>query len=174
MIAADARARAHHAEYVGLVAAAPEALFAYLDDPARLAAHMGRRSWRMGGGRMQVTPDDGRGRAVGSHIVLSGRAFGLRLHLDEVVIERTPPLSKTWETVGQPRLLVIGGYRMGYDVAAHASGSMLRVAIAYAVPDHAWPRWLGRTLAAAYARWCTRAMVADAVAHFAARAVPRD
>jgi hypothetical protein len=159
-----------HAECSGDIAADADTLFAYLDDPTRLAAHMGRRSWRMGGGRMQVTLDEGRGRVVGSHILMAGRAFGLRLDLDEVVVERTVPTSKTWETVGHPRLLVIGGYRMGHEVAAHAGGSTLRVAIAYALPTWPWPRWLGRVLAGAYARWCTQAMVADAMAHFAARA----
>jgi hypothetical protein len=150
------------------VAADAATLFTYLDDPVRLSSHMGRRSWRMGGGRMDVSVDDGRGRAVGSHIVLAGRAFGLRLGLDEVVVERRPPQAKTWETVGEPRLLVIGAYRMGFAIQQHERDSVLRVFIDYALPARGASRWLGRMLGPAYARWCTRTMVTDATAHFEA------
>ena len=44
---------------------------------------------------------------------MNGRILGLKLSLDEVVTERDPPARKVWETVGVPRLLVIGPYRMG-------------------------------------------------------------
>jgi hypothetical protein len=161
-----------HAESRGLVAAAPDAVFAYLDDPLRLSAHMGRRSWRMGGGRMDVTLDEARGRAVGSRIVLAGHAFGLPLRLDEVVVERSPPASKAWATLGEPRLVVIGAYRMGFVIEPHGRTCALRVFIDYALPARALPRALGRRLGNAYARWCTRAMVADAVAHFASPPAP--
>jgi hypothetical protein len=161
-----------HAEFSGPVATGANALFAYLDDPARLSAHMGRRSWRMGGGRMDVSVDDGHGRAVGSHIVLEGRAFGLRLELDEVIVERKPPEAKSWETVGEPRLLVIGAYRMGFAIRPLGRGSMLRVFIDYASPGRGVSRWLGRIFGTAYARWCTRAMVTDAAAHFHSTAAP--
>ena len=163
--AADPRWPSHD-ECSGDVAADAATLFAYLDDPTRLSSHMGRRSWRMGGGRMDVSVDDGRGRAVGSHIVLAGRAFGFRIELDEVVVEHRPPEAKTWETVGVPRLLVIGAYRMGFLIQPRERGSMLRVFIDYALPSRGASRWLGRMFGKAYARWCTQTMVTDAAAHF--------
>jgi hypothetical protein len=159
-----------HAEASGRVAADAGSLFAHLDTPARLSSHMGRSSWRLGGGRMDLAVDEGGGRAVGSHIVLAGRAFGVPLALDEVVVERTPPQAKAWETVGEPRLLVIGAYRMGFAIDPGERGSTLRVFLDYALPARGLSRWLGRLFGAAYARWCTRAMVADAVRHFAAAA----
>lgn len=163
--AADPRWPSHD-EYVGAVATDPATLFAHLDDPMRLSSHMGRRSWRMGGGRMDVSVDSGGGREVGSHIVLAGSAFGIPLGLDEVIVERRPPEAKAWETVGEPRLLVIGAYRMGFAIQPQACGSSLRVFIDYALPARGASRWLGRMFGSAYARWCTRTMVADAAAHF--------
>ena len=50
----------------------------------------------MGGGQMSLELDAAGGREVGSHIRMTGTAFGLKLALDQVVIERTPPRSKTW------------------------------------------------------------------------------
>jgi len=41
--------------------------------------------------------------AVGSKLRLSGRAFGIGLHVEEVIIERMPPQRKVWETVGASR-----------------------------------------------------------------------
>jgi len=91
-------------------------VFDYLDDPERLAGHMRQSSWRMGGGSMHFELDAQRGQAVGSHIVLRGRVLGMLLSVDEVVRAHDPPFIKTWETVSRPRLLVIGAYRMGFEL----------------------------------------------------------
>lgn len=92
--------------------------------------------------------------------------LGLELSLDEVVIERTAPTRKVWETVGSPRLLVVGPYRMGFQITPRGIGSVLRVFIDYALPAP-WPdRWLGRVSGSYDARWCTQSMVADAVREF--------
>ena len=121
---------------------------------------------------MTIEVDAGRGQVIGSRIRLSGRAFGIRLFVEEVVTERDPPHRKVWETVGQPRLLVIGHYRMGYDIAPQGRGSQFRVFIDYALPEVAPARWLSRMFGGVYARWCTRRMVNDAVAHFISEAKP--
>lgn len=83
---------------------------------------------------METVLDAQQGHSVGSHIVLKGRVFGIQLYLDEVVITRDPPLKKTWETVGEPRLLVIGSYRMGFNLTPDGTKAQLRVAIDYDLP----------------------------------------
>ena len=153
----------------GLVQAPIDQVFAHIDDHARLSSHMGEPSWRMGGGRMETQIDAGRGQKVGSRIRLSGRVFGVELSVEEIVVERDPPRRKVWETTGAPKLLVIGLYRMGFELSAQGNGSMLRVFIEYALPERAPARWLGRLFGRYYARWCTRQMVDDAVHHFEAR-----
>ena len=156
----------HHNESRALVPASPERVFALIDDHDRLASHMSQSSWQMGGGRMQTSLDERRGQSVGSHIRVSGRVLGLELSLDEVVTERNPPTRKVWETVGSPRLLVIGPYRMGFEVTPRGDGSLLRVFIDYALPSP-WPeRWLGRLFGRYYAHWCTERMANDAVREF--------
>ena len=110
--------------------------------------------------------DAGRGQAVGSHIRMGGAAFGLSLFVDEVVTVRDPPHRKVWRTTGEPRLLVIGGYEMGFAITEEGAGSRLSVWIDYALPSRGWARWLP-ALAGLYARWCVRRMVIDAVQHFA-------
>lgn len=156
-----------HFEYAAPVAATVRALFAHLDDHARLAGHMRRSSWMMVGGRMAVDVDALGGRAIGSTIRIEGRALGLRLFAEEVVTEYEPPHFKSWETAGEVRLLVIGPYRMGFEITPHGAWSRLRVFIDYTLPARGVGRWLGRVLGPWYARWCTRRMVVDAVRAFA-------
>lgn len=157
----------YHDECMGIVNAPMERIFAHLDDYTQLSAHMGESSWMLGGGQMVSHVDDARGRALGSRIRLSGRVFGLQLSVEEVVTERDPPRRKVWETVGTPKLLVIGQYRMSFELSRLGGGCLLRVGIDYALPVRAPARWLGSGLGRYYAHWCTRKMVDDAVRHFA-------
>jgi hypothetical protein len=156
-----------HYESSATVAAPADRVFAHIDDYARLSSHMNKSSWMMGGGKMTLDLDDARGQQVGSRIRMAGRVFGIQLALEEIVTERVPPHRKTWETVGSPRLLVIGSYTMGFDLLPQPGGSLLRVFIDYALPEKAPMRWLGHLFGRYYAKWCTQKMVGDAVKHFA-------
>jgi hypothetical protein len=86
-------------------------VFARIDHHTRLSSHMSESSWKMGGGRMKVEVDEGRGQKVGSQIGLAGRVLGIELSVEEVVTERSPSFRKVWGTTGSPNLLVIGDYR---------------------------------------------------------------
>ena len=156
-------------ESKGLVQSPMDQVFAHLDDHTRLSSHMGEPSWRTGGGRFETQIDEGRGKKVGSRIRLSGRVLGVELSVEEIVVERDPPRRKVWETTGAPRLLVIGHYRMGFELSACESGSLLGVFIEYALPVRPPARWLGHLFGPYYARWCTQQMVGDAVKHFESR-----
>ena len=159
-----------HHESSALVAAPDERVFAHLDDHSRLSGHMSGSSWMMGGGSMSIEVDEGGGRKVGSRIRLAGTACGVALSVEEVVTVHRPPHAKTWETIGTPRLLVIGAYRMGFELTPRGEHSLLRVFIDYELPAGLAGRWLGRLCGGFYARWCTQQMVEDVVRRFAADA----
>lgn len=93
------------------------------------------------------------------------RCSGCRARFDEVVTERKPPARKAWETV-ETNLLVIGRYRLGFELTANGDRSTLRVFIDYDLPEALPSRWLGRLFGKTYARWCTETMAKDAAAHF--------
>lgn len=155
---------ARHYEEGALIPASVRQVFDYVDDHARLSAHMGRSSWMMGGGRMDFQIDGGGG--VGSHLRLSGTVLGMRLSVDEVVTHYVPPYRKAWQTVGTPRLLVIGHYRMGVEIHPERRGSTLSVWIDYEPPATRSTRWLGVLLGRIYARWCVRQMIQSAQGAF--------
>lgn len=163
---APARALDRHFEATVEVAAERAELFAYLDDLTRLAAHMERPSMMMGGGKMTYAFDEGQGRAVGSHILMGGSAFGVTLSVDEVVTAREPPRRKVWRTVGEPKLLIIGAYEMGFEIHPAPGGADLRVWIDYRLPEAGLARLAGQAFAGMYARWCVERIVGDALAAF--------
>ena len=146
------------------------AVFSHLDDHSRLSAHMSQSSWMMVGSRMAIELDATEGRAVGAIIRLRGRVLGIPLCVEQIVTERSPPLRKIWETTGRPQLLVIGPYRMGFEITSKGQSSQLRVFIDYALPDGLISHWLGRLFGNVYARWCTQRMADDAAMRFQRRA----
>ena len=155
-----------HHESSGLARAPVEQVFAFLDDPKALAAHMGESSMMMLGSHMSIDVDAGRGRVIGSTIRMHGRMMGIRLSLEEVVTKRQVPAVKVWETIGTPELLVISHYRMGFELTRNGASSLLRVFIDYSLPIKPPGSWFGYWLGAVYARWCTRQMVMGATRHF--------
>ena len=157
----------HRYETQAMVDASAPAVFEQLDDHTRLSSHMEKSSWMMFGSRMELHLDDARGQAVGSRIRLGGRVLGIPLAVEEVITERIPPTRKVWETTGTPQLLVIGPYRMGFEITPAGRNARLRVFIEYALPRGS-TRILGLLLGPAYARWCVRRMVQDAVSRFSA------
>ncbi|MGD9965781.1 MAG: SRPBCC family protein [Hyphomonadaceae bacterium] len=162
---------ARHDEVSVEVHAAPQALFDHLDDQERLAAHMNKPSMMMLGGRMFYDFDAARGRAVGSVIRMGGNFLWLNLFVEEAVTEHDRPRRKTWETRGVPRLIIIGGYRMGFEIEDAGGSSRLRVFIDYDRPGNLIGKGLGALFAPMYARWCVRRMAADAKRAFTSAAL---
>jgi len=146
------------------VAGFPDEVFGFANDHSKLSAHMSASSWMMLGSKMTTAMDAGRGQEIGSHITMAGSVLGFRISLDEVVVERVPPWEKAWETVGTPRLLVIGAYRMGFRVLWYERGSVFTVFIDYDMPTRS--RWLGRLLGDTYARWCVKQVATGVQRHF--------
>ena len=157
---------ARHHESSALLNASVEESFAYLDDFRQLSSHMARPSAMMAGSRMAIETDERDGRAVGSKVRMSGSMLGMRLALEEVVVEREPPLRKTLDA----RLVVIGQYRLGFELESAGAATRARIFIDYALPEKAPARLLGRLFGKSYARWCTERTAKDAVRHFDKRA----
>lgn len=153
-----------HCEESVLINARPEDVFAYADNQFNLSSHMKQSSWMMGGGRMDISVDEGRGQKVGSHIKMNGRVLGISLFLDEVVTRREPPRVKEWETTGDIKLLVIGHYRMRFEIEPQNGNLSFRVSIDYNLP--ATNVWLGRLFGGFYAKWCVNQMIKSASDHF--------
>lgn len=155
-----------HFENNLIIPAFVEDIFVYADDHKYFSSHMNKSSWMMGGGRMETQVDEANGQAVGSHINMRGKVFGIKLSLDEVVTKRRPPFYKEWETVGNPKLLIIGNYRMSFEIKSQNNGSNFKVSIDYELPKSFGGSLLGSIFSSMYAKWCVQQMLTGAQRYF--------
>jgi hypothetical protein len=149
-----------------MVPASAKEVFSFLDDHSRLSSHMSKPSWKMGGGSMEIKTDDQQGKSIGSHLILHGVVFGMPIYVDEQVIQYRPPERKVWQTVGEPKLLVIGSYQMGVELEDHGQSTQLSVFIDYALPNKQPWHCLGRVFSGYYAKWCASQMANDTAQFF--------
>ncbi|TSC52412.1 MAG: hypothetical protein LiPW41_182 [Parcubacteria group bacterium LiPW_41] len=160
------RQTSRHYEKSVFILASPQDVFDYVDDQHHFSSHMTQPSWMLGGGYMNVEIDGGCGRVVNSHIRLNGKAFGINLFVDEVVIQHDSPYRKTWHTVGDLKLLVIGQYQMGFVIIKDHNGSKLKVFIDYEFPVFFAARLLGYMFGNIYARWCVDQIICTTAKYF--------
>ncbi len=151
-----------HDEATASIAASPQEVFAFLDDHRRLSAHMEKFLLMMAGATMKIDTDSQRGQAVGSLIRMKGQVLGISLFVEETVSVYEPPFRKTWETAGEPQLLVVGPYLMGFEIAPKTGQTWLQVWIDYNLPSGIFGRFLGTLFGRIYANWCVTRMVRDA------------
>jgi hypothetical protein len=140
------------------------AVFAFMDDFSNLGGHMNKRSMAMMGSRLQLDRLSAQATGVGARYRWHGRVLGLALDLTEVVTEWVPDRRKAWQTAGEPRLIVMAGYRMAFTISPTGAGSVLTVEIEYDIPPSPVGRLMSWLLADAYSRWCLRRMCRDAKA----------
>ncbi|OGH20773.1 MAG: hypothetical protein A3D74_05620 [Candidatus Levybacteria bacterium RIFCSPHIGHO2_02_FULL_37_13] len=155
----------HYEENI-LIPASPEEVFIYADDHTNFSSHMNKSSWMMGGGKMTTHPDDRNFQKVGSHLRMSGTVFGIKLFLDEVITHHQPPYRKEWQTVGDLDIIVIGHYKLGFEIKPENSNSKLKVYIDYNLPNSFKTRLLGILFGRFYAKWCVNQMISGVGKHF--------
>ena len=155
-----------HYEASVTVSAGESEVFSYADDPRNFSSHMNQKSLMMAGSTMETEVDEGEGKQVGSHIRMEGKIMGVPLSLDEVIVERNPPRSKAWETVGDINLLVIDHYKLGFDIKPSNGQSDMTVYIDYNLPQSKRTQWVGRLFGGIYAQWCVKQMVNGVSNHF--------
>ena len=148
------------------MSATADRVFAYLDEPKALAAHMSDSSLMKLGSRMSISVDADDGRVVGSKIRMQGRMMGIPLSLEEVITGRQVPARKVWQTIGTPNLVIMVHYRMGFELTPSGDASLVRVFIDYSLPLTAPGSPLGPLLGGVCARWCTKNMADDAARRF--------
>jgi hypothetical protein len=147
-----------HLEKTAVINARSSSVFDFIDDHIKFSSHMNKSSWMMGGGKMTTEVDEGKGQKIGSHIKMEGTILGMKMFLDEVVTDRTPPTRKVWKTVDNPNLIVIGNYQMGVELDPDDSKTNLKVFIDYDLPTGG-SKLLGILFGNMYARWCVDQML---------------
>lgn len=155
-----------HYENQAVIPASGNEVFQYANNHANFSSHMSKSSWMMGGGGMDTHADERKFQEVGSHLQMKGTVFGVKLFLDEVVTKHNPPFNKEWQTVGNLNLLVIGHYKLGFEITSSDGRSKLKVYIDYELPKSPKTYWLGILFGEMYAKWCVKKMLTDTQTYF--------
>jgi hypothetical protein len=99
-----------------------------------------------------------------------GQLPGLPLRVDEIIDTYEPGRKKSWRSVGVPRLLVLGRYRMGFEVCPRADETDVLVYVEWD-PLPGWRGALLRGAARRYAAWFVDSAVRGAQGAFTLPAV---
>jgi hypothetical protein len=143
--------------------AAPAAMvFAHVDDMKNIGGHMtDRSSMAMMGSKLTLEIVSPRVTGVGATYRYHGTMMGM-LDFSESVTSYVPGREQAWRTIGEPRLLILGGYEMRVLVEPQSpSSSRLTMSITYDLPRAPGWRLVAMVVAGWYSRWCLHRMCKD-------------
>ncbi len=152
-----------------VIEAPAQQVFAFMDDVKNVGFHMsGRSSMAMMGSRLDIAVLSPQSTGVGATYRMWGKMMGLTIDFSETVTKYTAGHEKVWETIGEPKLLIMSSYVMRVIVdPLSSSSSRLTISLTYAPPRSLFWRSVGALLGGWYGRWCLRNMCQDAKAAMA-------
>lgn len=138
-----------------------EKVFAFLDDLSKTGMHMSERSMMMMGSKLELERLPGPEKGEGATFRWSGKVLGLPVNFTETVTRWKKNEEKVWETVGEPRMIILGWYRMRLTTEPKKSGTSVLLEIQYEPPKGFFYKLLSAFLARQYAGWCLNQMLGD-------------
>ena len=123
---------------------------------------MSGRSMMMMGGKMEIERLPGPEKGVGSTYRWKGGVLGLPLDFTETVTLWKENEKKVWETTGEPKLIILGWYRMRLVTEPREGGTLASLEIEYTHHEGFFYKILSAALAGWYADWCLTRMLGDA------------
>ncbi len=152
-----------------VIGAPAHQVFAFMDDVKNVGFHMsGRSSMPMMGSRLEIAILSPQSTGVGATYRMWGRMMGLTIDFSETVTKYIAGREKVWETIGEPKLLIMSSYVMRVAVnPLSLSSCRLTISLTYAPPRSIFWRFVSALVGDWYARWCLKSMCQDAKAAMA-------
>jgi len=138
-----------------------EIVFAYVDDIKNTGWHMTKSSMPLMGGHLNLETVSGNDAGTGATYRWWGKVFGLTMDFTETVTEWEENKKRVWETIGQPKLIIMDSYIMSFEVTPKDNSTLLVFKISYELPRNIFNRFLGLILSGWYSNWCLNNMCAD-------------
>lgn len=139
-----------------LVSASPERVFAFLDDPRKVGAHM------QGGGmgvRLQFETLSENFTGVGATHRWHGKAVGMKIDYTTVVEKWTMNKERASHTIGTPKMVIMSGFKMRWNLVPANGGTRIDIDFEYTLPEvlgGKGPRQVALRAAPAGRRHCPR------------------
>ena len=139
----------------------PQKVFAFMDDLSKTGMHMTENSMMMMGSKLMLEQLPGPCRGVGATFHWHGKVMGMPVDITETVTKWIEGQEKVWETIGQPKIIILGWYRMILKTKPSKEGTLASLQIDYTQPDGWFYKLLYFLLSRWYCNWCLNNMLND-------------
>lgn len=139
-----------------------EKVFSYLDDLGITGMHMTKSSAMMMGSKLKLeylTPNH---TGLDSKYRWTGIMMGMKMNFTVVVTKWIEGVEKTWETIGEAKMIIYSWYRMHLLVKPTSDGSEAELSITYEKPEGWFAKIISFLFADWYCNWCLKNMLNDA------------
>jgi hypothetical protein len=142
--------------------ATPEKVFQTLDDLGVTGMHMTKSSMPMMGSRLNLNFLTANHTGLGSKYRWTGKVMGMIMDFTVEVTKWMEGKEKTWETIGDPKMIIYSWYQMHLVISPSTEGTQAELSISYEKPKAWFNKIICFLLGDWYCRWCLKHMLGDA------------
>ena len=136
-------------------------VFSYLDDLGVTGMHMTKSSAMMMGSKLNLEYLTVHHTGPGSKYRWTGTMMGMKMDFTVEVIKWIEGVEKTWETIGEARMIIYSWYRMHLMVSPKGNTTEAELSITYERPKGWLARIISFLFADWYCNWCLKNMLSD-------------
>lgn len=142
--------------------AAPDKVFATIDDLGVTGMHMTKSSAMMMGSKLTLEYLTTNHTGLGSKYRWTGKMMGIKMDFTVEVTKWIEGVEKVWETIGEAKMIIYSWYRMNLLVKPLTSGNEAVLSITYEKPKGWFAKIISFFFADWYCNWCLKNMLGDA------------
>jgi len=142
--------------------ASPEEVFDCLDDLGVTGMHMTESSMPMMGGKMNLEFLTTQKSGLNCKYRWTGKVMWMGLDFTVVVKKWIRGKEKTWETIGNSRIVIYSWFQMHLQINPDNRGCTAQLSISYEKPEAFFNKILCYFLGDWYCKWCLKNMMNDA------------
>ena len=136
-------------------------VFDCIDDLGVTGMHMTESSMPMMGGKMNLEFLTPWKTGLNTKYRWTGKVLWMNLDFTVLVIKWVNGHEKTWETIGNPKLIIYSWFQMHLKVDQNHDGSIACLSISYEKPKGFFNKLVCFLLGQWYSNWCLRNMLND-------------
>ena len=149
-------------ERTEVFSATPEQVFKCIDDLGVTGMHMTQSSMMMMGSKLNLEYLTEKHNGPGTKYRWTGKMMGMPMDFTVEVTKWIAYKEKTWETIGDTKLIIYSWYSMHLSILPSFSGCSAELSISYEKPKGFFYKILSFLFADWYCRWCLNHMLGDA------------
>ena len=141
--------------------AAPDKVFAMIDDLGVTGMHMTKSSAMMMGSKLNLEYLTTNHTGLGSKYRWTGTMMGMKMDFTVEVTKWIKGVEKIWETIGEAKMIIYSWYRMHLLVNQRENTTEAELSITYKSPKGWFAKILSFLFANLYCNWCLKNMLND-------------